>query len=44
MRPDSNLAPDADVKGANMDSFLENISHKGTMSDNDDDVAIPKGK
>jgi len=43
MRPDSNLAPDADVEAANMESFLENSSHKGTMSDNDDDAAIPKG-
>jgi len=44
MSPDSYLAPDADVEAANMESFLENSSQKGTMSDNDDDLAIPKGK
>jgi len=44
MSPDSYLAPDADVEAANMESFLENASQKGTMSDDDDDVAIPKGK
>jgi len=42
--PDSYLAPDADVEAANMESCLENSSQKGTMSDNDDDLAIPKGK
>ena len=44
MSPDSYLAPDADVEAANMESFLENSSQKVTMSDNDDDLAIPKGK
>ncbi len=44
MSPDSYLAPDADIESANMDSFLENSSQNGTMSDDDDDVAIPKGK
>ena len=44
MSPDSYLAPDADVEAANMESFLENSSQKGTMSDDDDDMAIPKGK
>ena len=43
MIPDSH-APDADIKATNMESFLENSSQKGTMSDDDDDVAIPKGK
>ena len=36
---DDYLAPDADVEAANMDSFFENSSQKGTMSDDDDDVA-----
>jgi len=44
MSPDSYLAPDADIEAANMESFLENSSQKGTMSDDDDDVAISKGK
>ena len=44
MSPDSYLAPDADVEAANMESFLENSSQKGTMSGDDDDMAIPKGK
>eukprot|EP00815_Leptocylindrus_aporus_P012156 CAMPEP_0116069960 /NCGR_PEP_ID=MMETSP0322-20121206/12666_1 /TAXON_ID=163516 /ORGANISM="Leptocylindrus danicus var. apora, Strain B651" /LENGTH=143 /DNA_ID=CAMNT_0003557559 /DNA_START=167 /DNA_END=598 /DNA_ORIENTATION=- len=44
MSPHSYLAPDADVEAANMDSLFENSSQKGTMSDDDDDVAIPKGK
>jgi len=44
MRPDSYLAPEAYVEAANMESFLENSSQKGTMSDDDDDVAITKGK
>jgi len=44
MSPDSYLAPDADVETANMESFLENSSQKGTMSDDDDDVAIPREK
>ena len=32
MSPDSYLALDADVKAANMESFLENSSQKGTMT------------
>ena len=44
MSADSYLAPEADIEAANMESFLENSSQKGTMSDDDDDVAIPKGK
>ena len=44
MSPDSYLASDADVEAANMESFLENSSEKGTMNDDDDDMAIPKGK
>ena len=41
---DDYLAPDADVEAANMDSFFENSSQKGTMSGDDDDVVKPKGK
>jgi len=41
---DSYLAQDADVEAANIKSFLENSSEKSTMSDNDDDWAIPKRK
>ena len=41
MSPD---APDAGVEAAYMESFLENSSPKDTLSDDDDDVAIPKGK
>ena len=37
------FAPDADVEAANTDSFFENSSQKGTMSDDDDDLVIPKG-
>ena len=44
MSPDSYLAPEDDNEAANMESFLENSSQEGTMSDDDDDVAIPKGK
>jgi len=44
MSPDSYLAPDDDIEAANMESFLEDSSQEGTMSDDDDDVAIPKGK
>jgi len=40
MIPDSYLAPDADAEAANMESFLEISSQKGTMSDDDHDVAI----
>ena len=43
MSPDSYLAPEADIEAANMESFLENSSQKGTMSD-DDDVATSEGK
>ena len=47
MSPDSYLSPDADIEAANMDSIFRNqetSSQKGTMSDDDDDVAIPKRK
>ena len=40
LRPDSYLAPDADVEAANMYLCFENSSQKGTVSDHDDDVAI----
>jgi len=39
---DDYLAPDADVEAANMDSFFENSSDKGTMSDDDDDVGYQR--
>jgi len=44
MSPDWNLALDADLEPANMESFLEISSQKDTMSDDDDDMVIPKGK
>jgi len=44
MSPDGYLAPGDDIETANMKSFLENSSQEGTMSDDDDDVVIPKGK
>ena len=44
MSPDSYLAPDDDIEAANMESFLEDSSQEGTMNDDDDDVATPKGK
>ena len=44
LSPDSYLAPEDDNEATNMESFLENSSQEGTMSDDDDDVAIPKGK
>jgi len=44
MSLDSYLARGADVEAANMESFLVNSSQKGTMNDEDNDVAIPKGK
>ena len=34
-------APDAGVEAAYMESILENSSPKGTLRDDDDDVAIP---
>ena len=47
MSPDSYLSPDVDIEAANMDSIFRNqetSSQKGTMSDDDDDVAIPRRK
>jgi len=44
MSPPSYLAPDANVEAANLDLFFGNSSQKGTMSDDDNDVAIPNGK
>jgi len=42
MSTDSYLAPDADIEAANMESFLESSSQKGTMTEDDDHVAIPR--
>jgi len=42
--PDSYLAPGADVEAVDMESLLEISYQKGTMSDDDNDKALPKSK